>query len=69
MTALYALDVGSALSYIVAVVVPALGALIPVLPSETAVSAIRVPSHRRPFCQESLTYRTAWGSRLGAGSA
>jgi hypothetical protein len=30
---LYALDVGSALSYIIAVVVPALDALIPVLPS------------------------------------
>lgn len=42
MTALYALDVGSALSYIVAVVVPALDALIPVLPSETAVIALGV---------------------------
>jgi membrane-associated protein len=42
MTALYALDVGSALSYIVAIVVPALDALIPVLPSETAVIALGV---------------------------
>jgi len=42
MTGLYALQVGSAVSYIVALLVPALDALIPVLPSETVVIALGV---------------------------
>lgn len=42
MSGLAQLDVGSALSYLVAVLVPALDALIPVLPSETAVIALGV---------------------------
>ncbi len=42
MTGLYALDVDSAVSYVVAVGVPALDALIPVLPSETAVITLGV---------------------------
>jgi len=42
VTGLYALQVGSAVSYLVAVLVPALDALIPVLPSETAVIALGV---------------------------
>jgi membrane-associated protein len=42
VTGLYALEVGSAASYLVAVLVPALDALIPVLPSETAVIALGV---------------------------
>lgn len=40
MTGLYALEVGSPVSYIVAVLLPALDALIPWLPSETAVIAL-----------------------------
>jgi membrane-associated protein len=42
MTGLYLLQVGSAVSYLVAVAVPALDALIPVLPSETAVITLGV---------------------------
>jgi membrane protein DedA with SNARE-associated domain len=42
VTGLYALDVGSALSYVMAVLVPALDALVPVLPSETVVIALGV---------------------------
>lgn len=42
MTGLYPLAVGSALSYAVAVLVPALDALIPLLPSETVVIALGV---------------------------
>ena len=42
MTGLYALEVGSALSYVMAVLVPALDALVPVLPSETVVIALGV---------------------------
>jgi membrane protein DedA with SNARE-associated domain len=42
MTGLYYLDTASALSYLVALLVPALDALIPVLPSETAVIALGV---------------------------
>jgi membrane-associated protein len=42
MTGLYALQVGSVVSYIVALLVPALDALIPVLPSETVVIALGV---------------------------
>jgi len=42
VTGLWLLDVGSAASYVVAVLVPALDALIPVLPSETAVIALGV---------------------------
>lgn len=42
MTGLYALAVGSVLSYAVAVLVPALDALIPLLPSETVVIALGV---------------------------
>jgi membrane-associated protein len=42
VTGLYALEVGSALSYVMAVLVPALDALVPVLPSETVVIALGV---------------------------
>ena len=42
MTGLYSLAVGSAVSYAVAVLVPALDALLPVLPSETVVIALGV---------------------------
>jgi membrane-associated protein len=42
VTGLYPLAVGSALSYAVAVLVPALDALIPLLPSETVVIALGV---------------------------
>jgi len=42
VTGLYALEVGSALSYVIAVLVPALDALVPVLPSETVVIAFGV---------------------------
>lgn len=42
MTGLYALQAGSAISYLIAVLVPALDALIPVMPSETAVIALGV---------------------------
>ena len=42
MTWLSQLDTGSALSYLVAVLLPALDALLPVLPSETAVIALGV---------------------------
>jgi membrane protein DedA with SNARE-associated domain/RNA polymerase-binding transcription factor DksA len=42
VTGLALLDVGSVLSYVVAVLIPALDALIPVLPSETAVIALGV---------------------------
>ena len=40
MTGLYALDVGSPVSYLVAVLLPALDALIPWLPSETVIIAL-----------------------------
>jgi membrane-associated protein len=40
MTGLYALDIGSPVSYIVAVLLPALDALLPWLPSETVVIAL-----------------------------
>ena len=42
MSALTTLQVGSALSYLVAVALPALDAIFPVLPSETAVIALGV---------------------------
>ena len=42
MTGLAHLDTGSALSYLIAVLLPALDVLIPVLPSETAVIALGV---------------------------
>jgi membrane-associated protein len=42
VTVQYLLDVGSAVSYVVAVLVPALDALIPVLPGETAVITLGV---------------------------
>jgi membrane protein DedA with SNARE-associated domain len=42
VTGLYFLDIASPLSYLIAVLVPALDALIPVLPSETAVIALGV---------------------------
>jgi membrane-associated protein len=42
VTGPYALEVGSALSYVMAVLVPALDALVPVLPSETVVIALGV---------------------------
>ena len=42
MTGLYVLNLGSPVSYLVAVLVPALDALIPVLPSETVVIALGV---------------------------
>lgn len=42
MTGLYALAVGSVVSYAVAVLLPALDALIPLLPSETVVIALGV---------------------------
>src|SRR5215469_8160759 len=42
VTGLYALAVGSVVSYSVAVLVPALDALIPLLPSETVVIALGV---------------------------
>jgi membrane-associated protein len=42
VTGLYALHLGSPVSYLVALLVPALDALIPVLPSETAVIALGV---------------------------
>ena len=40
MTGLYALDIGSPVSYLVAVLLPALDALIPWLPSETVIIAL-----------------------------
>ncbi len=40
MTGLFALDIGSPVSYIVAVLLPALDALIPWLPSETVIIAL-----------------------------
>jgi len=40
VTGVYALQIGSAVSYLVAALLPALDALIPVLPSETAVIAL-----------------------------
>lgn len=40
MSSLYALDVGSVLSYLAAVVVPALDALLPWLPSESVIIAL-----------------------------
>ncbi len=42
MIALDALQVGSVLSYAIAVIVPALDAILPVLPSETAIIALGV---------------------------
>ena len=42
MSALTSLQVGSPLSYAIAVVIPALDAILPVLPSETAVIALGV---------------------------
>lgn len=42
MSALGALHVGSALSYLIALVIPALDAILPVLPSETAVITLGV---------------------------
>ena len=42
MTGLYVLQVGSVVSYLVAVLVPALDVVIPVLPSETVVIALGV---------------------------
>jgi len=42
LTALTSLQVGSAISYVVAVLVPALDAIIPVLPSETVIIALGV---------------------------
>jgi membrane-associated protein len=42
VTGLYALAIGSVVSYAVAVLVPALDALIPLLPSETVVIALGV---------------------------
>lgn len=42
MTGLISLQVGSVLSYVIAVLVPALDAVIPVLPSETTVIALGV---------------------------
>ena len=42
MSALAALQVGSALSYLIALLVPALDAVFPVLPSETAIIALGV---------------------------
>jgi membrane protein DedA with SNARE-associated domain len=42
VTGLYFLDITSPLSYLIAVLVPALDALIPVLPSESAVIALGV---------------------------
>ena len=47
MTDLAALDTGSPVSYLVAVLVPALDALIPVLPSETVVIALGVATAGR----------------------
>ena len=40
MTGLYALDIGSPVSYLVAVLLPALDALLPWLPSETVIIAL-----------------------------
>ncbi len=42
MTGLASLQVGSAISYAIAVVIPALDAVLPVLPSETAIVALGV---------------------------
>ena len=42
MTVLTSLQVGSVLSYVIAVLVPALDAIFPVLPSETAIIALGV---------------------------
>lgn len=42
MSALASLQVSSAISYAIAVIIPALDAIFPVLPSETAVIALGV---------------------------
>ena len=42
LSALTSLQVDSALSYLIAIVIPALDAIFPVLPSETAVIALGV---------------------------
>ncbi|HEY6792910.1 MAG TPA: DedA family protein, partial [Trebonia sp.] len=42
MSAFDTLQVGSAISYLIAVLIPALDAIFPVLPSETAVIALGV---------------------------
>ena len=42
MSALTSLQTGSAISYVIAVVIPALDAIFPVLPSETAIIALGV---------------------------
>ena len=42
MNALFSLQVGSVISYAIAVLIPALDAIFPVLPSETAIIALGV---------------------------
>ena len=46
MSALTSLQVNSALSYLIAIVIPALDAIFPVLPSETAIIALGVATAR-----------------------
>ena len=42
MSAFDSLQVGSALSYLIALIIPALDAILPILPGETAVIALGV---------------------------
>lgn len=78
MTGLTALQVGSVLSYVVAVALPALDAILPVLPSETVVIALGVAtagsadpriallvlaSAAGAFCGDNLSYLI--GRRFG----
>jgi len=70
VTGLYALQVGSAVSYLVAVLVPALDALIPVLPSETAVIALGVGTARSADPRIGLLVAlAAFGAFLGDNAA
>ena len=70
MTGLYALEVGSALSYVMAVLVPALDALVPVLPSETVVIALGVATAGSADLRIGLLVAlAAFGAFLGDNAA
>ena len=70
MTGLYALEVGSPVSYIVALLLPALDALLPWLPSETAVIALGVMTAGRADPRIGLLVAlAALGAFLGDNAA
>jgi membrane-associated protein len=70
VTGLYALHLGSPASYLVALLVPALDALIPVLPTETAVIALGVATAGSADARIGLLVTlAAFGAFLGDNAA